>query len=116
MTCREKLAQEHPDNIGNRWLGGCAGCPHDYGYLAKPEYCNFGQGAATICTECWDREISNAEPSEQPLTWDKVFGMIDDSMRKRDREVHLFFNPNTGLSLNFYPWPNDSSDPNEKKE
>lgn len=67
MTCREKLATEHPDCInGIAVLGGCDGCPHDYGYLTRPPYCdidNTGLGKCK-CTECWDREIPETENLE----------------------------------------------------
>lgn len=39
MTCREKLALEHPDCINADCLGGCVECPSHYGYLDDPEYC-----------------------------------------------------------------------------
>jgi archaellum component FlaC len=59
MTCREKLKIEHPDCIANVYDAGCKGCPHDYGYLGRPEYCNhlFNEISNNICTACWDREI-----------------------------------------------------------
>lgn len=58
MTCREKLKLEHPEKVGYpRFVGGCAGCPHDYGYLDKPAGCNGTLG----CTACWDREIPGTE-------------------------------------------------------
>lgn len=64
MTCREKLAMEHPDCVGQSYyIGGCHGCPHDYGYLDKPDYCNAYSGD---CTACWDREI----PGTEPLTYE----------------------------------------------
>lgn len=53
MTAREKLAMEHPDEVNEElYEGGCFGCPHEYGYLPRPENCEDG-----ICTECWDREL-----------------------------------------------------------
>ena len=51
MTCRERLKLEHPEKINDKLLGGCEGCPHDYGYLDKPKTCGRS------CDKCWDREI-----------------------------------------------------------
>lgn len=56
MTCREKLKIEHPDEVGECWLGGCCGCPHGRDYLNKPEWCD-GRGSEDNCRRCWDREI-----------------------------------------------------------
>lgn len=61
MTCREKLAKEHPEYINNWFKGGCAGCPHDYGYLPKPISC-----VTTNCAKCWDREIPSNIPTIGP--------------------------------------------------
>lgn len=58
MTCREKLAIEHPDRIGNKWAGGCLGCPSGYGYMSTPDFCNIEE-----CNKCWDREIPETEHS-----------------------------------------------------
>lgn len=61
MTCREKLAKEHPEKIDKSLRGGCFGCPHTYGYLADPDYCTDGNGGNEYekdpCDKCWDREI-----------------------------------------------------------
>jgi hypothetical protein len=56
MTCREKLKIEHPEKVNDNCYGGCYGCPYDYGYLTRPEYCNCGS-AESVCIKCWDREI-----------------------------------------------------------
>lgn len=110
MTCREKLKLEHPDYIDHDFHGGCLGCPNDYGYLDKPDYC---ESKHEICTICWDREISEEKPKEAH-PWGRILGFIDDAMAKRDREVHLYFNPDTGITLNVYPWPeNDSKEETE---
>jgi hypothetical protein len=58
MTCREKLAIEHRDNISSDYPGGCLGCPHTYGYLSSPHYCtSISSDRDKLCTDCWDREI-----------------------------------------------------------
>lgn len=61
MTCRELLAIEHPACINNKYLGGVEGCPHDYGYLYRPESCVVRKliSSNRICTACWDREVPN---------------------------------------------------------
>lgn len=59
MTCREKLRLEHPEFVGDNYVGGCGGCPHDYGYLPKPVECSLT--SLSFCTHCWDREIPGTE-------------------------------------------------------
>lgn len=54
MTCREKLALEHPECVSDYFTAGCKECPHMYGYLDRPEHCGE---IGYHCTECWDREI-----------------------------------------------------------
>lgn len=54
MTCKDKLMQEHPAYVGTRFIGGCHGCPDDYGYADEPEWCALGN---VTCTECWNREV-----------------------------------------------------------
>lgn len=54
MTCRERLLVEHPEYIGDRFVGGCSGCPKDYGYARDPELCRPGE---KNCRKCWDREV-----------------------------------------------------------
>lgn len=66
MTCREKLAQEHPDEVGPDYIGGCANCPSTYGYLDNPKNCTPNDG---MCTTCWDREIPEKKIIEPvPIT------------------------------------------------
>lgn len=104
MTFRERLAKEHPDCIDPHCGGGCQGCPHDYGYTHETcpyDGVNYRQEK---CNACWDREIPISE-EVNPIPWDKIREIIEDGMQKRDREIHLYFNPQAGLSVNFYPWP-----------
>lgn len=62
MTCREKLAIEHPGGLENECLGGCEGCPHTYGYAKKPEGCNNNSYITyENCTKCWDREAEEVK-------------------------------------------------------
>ena len=79
MTCREKLAIEHPECVNPIYDGGCFNCPPDYGYLDdRPEYCSgFGHhhNANHECDRCWDREI----PKKESETFhDKLVRTIQD--------------------------------------
>jgi hypothetical protein len=48
------MAIEHPEYIDDKeFIGGCRGCPWEYGYLPK----DAAICAATQCSKCWDREI-----------------------------------------------------------
>lgn len=110
MTCREKLAMEHPECVDPYANGGCEGCPQDYDYLGKPDYChgfNAHHNEHDECTHCWDREIPDESKESFDILafWQEVHTMIDDAMRKRDRSVSVYFNPETGMSVNTYPWP-----------
>lgn len=106
MTCREKLAMEHPDCLGNAWIGGCKGCPSDYGYMSMRDGCELNEKS---CTRCWDRELSEAvgDVVHNAVTeqWENIAQIIEDAMRKRDRTVSIFFDPETGMSVSVFPWP-----------
>lgn len=67
MTYKEKLMQEHPENVikqkgGSYW---CCGCPGGYGYKDTSDckllsYANEDDAdtdSDIICNECWNREI-----------------------------------------------------------
>lgn len=54
MTCREKLAEEHPEKVNPRYSAGCYGCPHHHNYAPKPIYCGEHE---KNCNKCWDREV-----------------------------------------------------------
>lgn len=64
MTCREKLAMEHPECLSPEFDGGCMRCPHSYGYLSHPGayFCSN-----ISCRECWDREIPGTLPMQYPI-------------------------------------------------
>lgn len=63
MTCREKLKIEHPENVDESICCGCSGCPHHYGYLDRPSYCNdLYIPVEERCTRCWGREIPENKP------------------------------------------------------
>lgn len=63
MTAREKLQKERPDNVRKYTPGGCLGCPHDYGYLSRPDYCH-NYDIANRCARCWDREIPDEKKDD----------------------------------------------------
>lgn len=100
MTCREKLAMEHPELISNEFDGGCYGCPYDYGYLHKPDYCNFGH---ETCTICWNRTIPETEPTKHQIPWDEIRKLIDDVLTKHDRSVCLYIDKNGDMNLSILP-------------
>lgn len=102
MTCREKLALQHPDRIGAMWFGGCVGCPKDYGYSKKIDKCNGPNEKA--CSLCWNQEVVE-ETTSFDIPWAQFKTLIDDAMTKRDRTVSIYFHPENGLSVNVYPWP-----------
>ena len=56
MTCREMLNNQKPECVDKKYLGGCYGCPYEYGYLDKPDWCTGGDEEE--CTRCWNREIA----------------------------------------------------------
>lgn len=101
MTCREKLAIEHPYKIDGECLGGCEGCPYQYGYLQKPNCLE------TDCTDCWNREIPDTEPVK-PSNQIDLHKLVDDAMEKKDREVSIFI---MNDSTSVYVRPVGSSDP-----
>ena len=78
MTCREKLKLEHPEQIDDAQLGGCGGCPQEYGYLKKPDrsQCIFGNldmshaEKYAMCTRCWDREIPGEDAEKTDSDYD----------------------------------------------
>ncbi len=58
MTFRERLAKEHPSYVDDIFPGGAMGCPHTHGYESSE-----GCMGVFNCTECWDREIPDTEPT-----------------------------------------------------
>ena len=79
MTAREKLTVEHPEKLDDLELGGCMGCPEDYGYLPDADFCTnnydrYGSHSGAInditdlferCKKCWDREIPEEMKEEK---------------------------------------------------
>lgn len=35
--------------------------------------------------------------------------IIDDAVEKRDRSVAIYISPDSGMTLNVYPWPDEES-------
>lgn len=105
MTFREKLQKEYPERTGDHWLGGCMGCPKDYGYEdSRPSECNINLAS---CSRCWNRTIPGTEkPSIKP----DLNALVERAATKRDISVSIFI---TGDSthISVYPCP----DPSEKK-
>lgn len=65
-TFRELLVVEHPDAVGEEFVGGCCGCPKNYGYEPENKACPHGyvrqQGAKEVlCADCWDRIVPGSE-------------------------------------------------------
>ena len=79
MTCREKLTIEMPLCVNSDHLGGCYGCPHNYGYLPESMAICKGdedQQSYLNCRKCWDQEIPGTEKAKDDiytveLTWDE---------------------------------------------
>lgn len=59
MTAKEKLKTDAPALVSPLYDGGAVGCPHKYGYLDKPDYCDGPDRGydSKLCVKCWDREI-----------------------------------------------------------
>ena len=110
MTCREKYAQEYPDD-NEIWDGMC---PNDYGYLPIPDYC-YADGRAH-CEECWNREIPDTEPvidekkENAAVESIDIHKIIDDAMEKKNRSVFIHISPNFGTTVKVEPY-----DPTPKK-
>lgn len=65
---------------------------------------NFMKNADTLIIRAIQKD-KEPEAPETPDKWEQIKGLIDDAMAKRDRSVSLYFNPDTGMSVSVYPWP-----------
>lgn len=81
MTCKELLKLHSPrpsiDFISDDWVGGCKGCPSEYGFLEDPPYCPNKQNGTrksndTLCTTCWSREIPESYNKDTILKEDTI--------------------------------------------
>lgn len=82
MTCREKLAIEHPREVCFETPGGCFGCPHDHNYLPKPDFCCLDD---SVCTKCWDREIPESNGTDSADETERDFYQVRVEFVDRDR-------------------------------
>lgn len=85
MTCREKLAIEHPQYVSDEYEGGCWGCPNYYGYLKRPDYCSNN---SSHCYSCWNREIPGTEKIEkEKKTMVKTKNELMEEINAKTREI-----------------------------
>lgn len=65
MTFKERLAKQHPKLVSNKFIGGCDGCPYDFGYEKKETAPCLISGKTVCgwddCAACWAREIPKEE-------------------------------------------------------
>lgn len=74
MKLREKLAQERPDCVNENFLGGCCGCPENYGWSSY-NYPSCEGGREEICRKCWDQEyIPPEEKSDENVDHPQHYG------------------------------------------
>lgn len=66
MTFREKLAKEHPNKVGMGWVGGCCGCPSEYGYEKSDRSC-CDDANEDKCRKCWEREMPKTYPYDSEV-------------------------------------------------
>lgn len=63
MTYREWMMENHPECVGEKYVGGCSLCPNVY--FENADCCLDGTSGHEKCKECWDQEIpSEAVPLE----------------------------------------------------
>lgn len=113
MTCREKLAIEHPDKIDPECRGGCVGCPSTYGYLHNPDYCDYPENY--LCTKCWDQEIPTDPGTQNPChvvatikPQIDISALVNEAIEKKDRTVHILI---MGDNISVDVRPLEESDP-----
>ena len=90
MTCREKLAMEHPEAIDWRCAGGSEYCPHNFGYASKPKWCKLDRKK---CKTCWDREVEGVETDVETEVDNEVKTEVEtdvDSGIKSNGEMTVF--------------------------
>ena len=64
MTFREKLKQEHPEQVSDSYIGGVYGCPYTHGY---EESWPCDGTDYKVCRACWDRQmLMTTEEGEAP--------------------------------------------------
>lgn len=93
MTCREKLAMEHPEELDSECFGGCNGCPSTYGYAKEPEWCDDNNLTDEKCRRCWDREVEGVETDVETKVDNEVKTEVEtdvDSGIKSSGEMTVF--------------------------
>ena len=85
VTCREKLIQEHPEHNNGLCFGGCHGCPSQFGYANRPDWCRIG---FETCAKCWDREVEDMTVNTSRNTTERSWEMdwIDEAEDKNEKE------------------------------
>lgn len=102
MTCREKLAIEHPAFVDKKYVGGCKDCPHNYGYAKQPDW--FCNGADT-CTRCWNRPVDidfgNSRPKIRKVVFNDPATIIlwDDGTKTVVKAENEPFDPEKGMAM-----------------
>ena len=85
MTFRQRLEREHPDGLGEQYVGGCCGCPSDFGYEKKMGCLTIVGDKIMKCEECWGREMP--EPlSDAPQAQYRDKNASDDKMLVDDEK------------------------------
>lgn len=111
MTFREKLAQEHPEEVSEFWNGGCHNCPYSYGYEGEPDYYEYC--CHTVCKDCWDREM----PTESEAVEKEIKRMKIEVVKKQSVELEEFWVvrgvKDTGLNKKVVAELIMSNEPNE---
>ena len=41
--------------------------------------------------------------------WNEIHTVIDNAVEKRDRSVAIYISPDSGMTVNVYPWPDEES-------
>lgn len=84
MTFKEKLQQEHPNYVGERYEGGCRLCPYIYGYESRENLLSVCRKRKGKCEACWDREIPETEGTEKmKVTYDEIPANYSHGCKKR---------------------------------
>ena len=76
MTFREKLQQELPTFVNEKWWGGCNGCPDTYGYEIESDCIALDdetdEDKKRHCAECWDREAPKEREEPKEMTFAEI--------------------------------------------
>lgn len=55
ITYRDLLRRDHPYELDEWYVGGCHGCPSNYGYCDMED--QISHCTKTSCRACWDRRV-----------------------------------------------------------